>query len=464
MTSPPTRREYGGIQERLFYLCYRDSLHEEQTERINNFETALNGFDAIPEHTYPLTQPEDDLEGRIQQDAASGVVGPGGESKGDIMEKVHNQTKRPAPHGQVDALPSATFNFKDIDRSPPGQISSTIPFPSLPDTKEYLYDRHVPDIPSSDRLEYSATVLTPASAMHGTNSKPYQNASEVSVKSTYTSLNTSIGAFDPLPEPEQEQELDSQPEGNAEILVKIQPCEDLFSKCGQQDGTNPQCPADSGGLNRHSVGLQASSLTCTEQSIAALAPASSTTLNRHGQHPYLRRISSNLANARLTAVSIQRPSSAPPDVSTLDVSCFTRYIIYLGRDPETHLMIHGIYCHWFGYGGAQRLVTQSGKEPVIWRAFTNTTIAHEFHSELERNRIFHLLRKPADETTYFIVIEGVNPGVYQNKLDFISTGLRWRGGRVERHVGDYQSAMDAFRMYRQRREVHTWLDTPDKDM
>ncbi|KAK7037557.1 hypothetical protein VNI00_011049 [Paramarasmius palmivorus] len=151
----------------------------------------------------------------------------------------------------------------------------------------------------------------------------------------------------------------------------------------------------------------------------------------------------------------KRPGSTPPTpiLQTSSAQLYKRWIVYLGKDPDMGLYVHGIFINW--QGGAAEYLKEGSKEHLIWRPFENVVIANEYYRECESTGIFKILRRPSNDFTHYIVQEGMHPGVYSSKTDLVTRGLRYRGGIVEVFIGTTLDAEDRYNQLIRQRKIST---------
>ncbi|KAK7053068.1 hypothetical protein VNI00_004389 [Paramarasmius palmivorus] len=150
--------------------------------------------------------------------------------------------------------------------------------------------------------------------------------------------------------------------------------------------------------------------------------------------------------------------SSAPLYSEISGGDYTRYLVFFGTEPETRRCIHGLFYRWTDDGvwdGASKyLGDASHGRSSVWRPFRNAKKAVELYEGYRSNRsTFELLCEPFDESVHYLVLEGVRPGVYDNRSELVFEGLKYGSGKVIRFVGEKTEALKSFREYIIRREI-----------
>ncbi|THU92518.1 hypothetical protein K435DRAFT_800405 [Dendrothele bispora CBS 962.96] len=157
----------------------------------------------------------------------------------------------------------------------------------------------------------------------------------------------------------------------------------------------------------------------------------------------LSPVKSALAPATINT-SPEKPeeTTIPTSPSTLSPRNVT-WVVYLGVNE-----IDGIYYSWVEsepkkHDGA--FYTSSGNKSKIVKGFKSHECAKISYNETKESGVLALLKNREDkQMEKFLVLQGVQPGIYTKRFEFMSTGLGWRGGIVERHLVDDVMAVEIF--------------------
>ncbi|EEB89711.1 hypothetical protein MPER_12161, partial [Moniliophthora perniciosa FA553] len=131
-----------------------------------------------------------------------------------------------------------------------------------------------------------------------------------------------------------------------------------------------------------------------------------------------------------------------------------RYIVYLGSHGNTY----GFFDRWKtliredkSIIGAELLCNGTGF--YIVKGFVDGVRAKRFYTECLHYRIFELLQQPEGDRVFYLVIQGVCPGIYYKRQALVHTGLGYRGGWVYRLIGTKNEANALFRRYQLAKKV-----------
>ncbi|KAK7033608.1 hypothetical protein VNI00_012845 [Paramarasmius palmivorus] len=120
------------------------------------------------------------------------------------------------------------------------------------------------------------------------------------------------------------------------------------------------------------------------------------------------------AHAQQNITIIDR--SCPSPIFSVPAGCYTRYIVYLGIDPLTNNYIHGMFSRWHDESPWEGAYGFVNNDQALWKGFFDPALATKYWEEYKANQdIFDLLCEPIEGPVYYVVIEGVQPGVYSNK-------------------------------------------------
>ncbi|KAK7037555.1 hypothetical protein VNI00_011047 [Paramarasmius palmivorus] len=200
------------------------------------------------------------------------------------------------------------------------------------------------------------------------------------------------------------------------------------------------------------------------------------------------KLNSAMLNSRIARGPCKADTGLKSDVSGfLPESKHTRFVVYIGTDPDTSNFMHGIFSKWWrfhfvstaiklitnvnrddelAWDGASKYLDGVSTDQVIWKGFSSTSIAHQYYEEYRSSKtVFELVCQStphSESDLHYLVIEGVQPGVYSNNKDLIRKGLRYRGGKVKRYFGSLSDAFKEFSEYVARREISIWPDIADE--
>ncbi|EEB94198.1 hypothetical protein MPER_07030, partial [Moniliophthora perniciosa FA553] len=76
----------------------------------------------------------------------------------------------------------------------------------------------------------------------------------------------------------------------------------------------------------------------------------------------------------------------------------------------------------------------SNYESAVYKGFDNVDLAQQFYEECKATGVLQELEAVPHRTEWFVVSQGIKPGVYRRKY-VMSVGLGWKGGRVRRILG-----------------------------
>ncbi|KAK7021050.1 hypothetical protein VNI00_017539 [Paramarasmius palmivorus] len=95
----------------------------------------------------------------------------------------------------------------------------------------------------------------------------------------------------------------------------------------------------------------------------------------------------------------------------------------------------------------------------IYRSFVDGLLGKNCYVECLEFGIFSLLKMDIGPNVFFIVVQGVRPGIYTRTKQLVSDGLVWRGGVVVRLLGTAADAHRVFQKFNAAGKVGYWRRT-----
>ncbi|ESK81950.1 hypothetical protein Moror_15402 [Moniliophthora roreri MCA 2997] len=136
-----------------------------------------------------------------------------------------------------------------------------------------------------------------------------------------------------------------------------------------------------------------------------------------------------------------RSTSVVPEEELLLGCKSTRYVVYL-REGKCD----GIFLCWRDLllcqlQGAASVV--ENYQPAVYKGFKNSSLAESYYAECKRDGVLDVLKEEPSAPKhpfFYIVTRGVQPRVYNNRLQLMLKGLQWRRGLVTTFKGPKHEA------------------------
>ncbi|KAK7041697.1 hypothetical protein VNI00_008986 [Paramarasmius palmivorus] len=157
----------------------------------------------------------------------------------------------------------------------------------------------------------------------------------------------------------------------------------------------------------------------------------------------------------ITEEQFLRPEMSPDGFTT-------RYIVYYGVNRS-----YGYFDRWptLERQGDRDILGASilcdNRKGTVKRSFHDGVWARKCYVECLQYNIFHMLGQDIGTRVFYIVVKGVEPGVYTSRMGLVKDGLNWHAGVVYRLLGDRADAERLFRLFDAAGHVVKWAPKPE---
>ncbi|KAF5342877.1 hypothetical protein D9758_016089 [Tetrapyrgos nigripes] len=154
--------------------------------------------------------------------------------------------------------------------------------------------------------------------------------------------------------------------------------------------------------------------------------------------PAARRAMSSAPTSPSLPSTIQSPTEPASSFTVYPGSRKPAYIVYYGNNAQSGFFMLGMgRTSLVPYASA---ICDPDDRSQVFKGFGDPGQALKLWNEFSQSKAAEVIAQKLGDNECFVLIEGVNPGVYKTRKNLIMDGLVYGGGVAVRYVGDISGA------------------------